>query len=180
MIPGGSSACVQVFDATANKINTWWFKTGWRISLYDASIEYSAALASDLILLHTAPDVNGRNVVKEYYALSNDRLRFIRMENDKGELVQNEYAFSNYEIGFSPDANNADQWITLLESKDKADVLSALVFLGGRHIDDEWFRDLTGNARISALVARLADSDNEWIRQAAVLAARGPRERFLQ
>jgi hypothetical protein len=189
IIPDGSSACVQLFDATANKINTWSFQTGWRISLYDASIEYSTDLASDLILLQAAPVINGRNVAKEYFAPSNDRLRFIRMENDKGDLIQNEYVFPNYEIGTVPDANTADQWVRLLESKDKADVLSALVFLRGKHIDEperrllpgphessyvELFRGLISYPRISALIARLSNSDSEWVMKAALLAARGP------
>jgi hypothetical protein len=104
-----------------------------RASLLDATIEYSNEFARDLIVFHTAPVINGRNITKEYFALGNDRLRFIRLENDKGELARNEYVFPNYEIGIAPDAHTVEQWSALLESKDKADVLSALVFLGGKH-----------------------------------------------
>ena len=190
MIPGGSAACVRLFDATANKINSWSFQAGWRTVLYDASIEYSNDLVSDLIVLRTSPVVGGRDVAKEYLALNNDRLRFIRMESDKGALAQNEYVFPNYEIGIVPAAHTVEQWSALLESKDKVDVLSALVFLGGKHehplpFPDEskyivLFRELTGNARIRELIERLSNSDNEWIKQAALLAARGPRERSTQ
>jgi hypothetical protein len=185
LIPGGSSACVQLFDATANRINSWSFQLGWRADLYDASIKYSKDLASELLTFHTAPVINGRNITKEYFALNNDRLRFVRMENDKGALVQNEYVFPNYEIGIVPDAHTVEQWSALLESKDKADVLSALIFLGGKHIDEPerrllpgpheskyvgLFRELIGDARIRELIERLCDSNNEWIRQAALLA----------
>jgi hypothetical protein len=188
MIPGGSSACVQLFDATANKINSWSFQVGWRADLYDAAIEYSKDFASELLTLQTAPVINGRNITKEYFALNNDRLRFIRMENDKGDLVQNEYVFPNYEIGVVPDAHTIEQWSALLESKDKSDVLSALIFLGGKHIDEPerrllpgpheskyvgLFRELIGSARIRELIERLRKSDNEWVRQAAILAAHG-------
>jgi len=82
----------------------------------------------------------------------------------------------------------------MLESNDKADVLAALTFLGGRHFNepgrasfggptesqDAWaFQQLMDSARIRELVERLTNSEDEWIRQAALLAARGPRDRPL-
>lgn len=136
MIPGGSSACVQIFDSEEHRIGSWSFQAGWRVRLYDASLEYSSNLASDLIVLHTSPEINGRNIAKEYFALKNDRLRFIRLEDDKGAPIQNEYVFANSEIGVTPDAKTVEQLAMLLESEDKTQVLSALVFLGGKHIDE--------------------------------------------
>jgi hypothetical protein len=135
MIPGGSSASVQLFDATENSIATWSFQTGWRINLVNASLEYSSKLSGQLMVLRTQPAVNARNIAKEYFAIAGDRLRLVRLENDKGELVQNEYIFPNYEIGLIPLAKTTEDWAAVLESEDIADVLSALVFLGGRHID---------------------------------------------
>jgi len=88
----------------------WSFQTGHRIDLVDASIEYSSNLASDLIVIHTVPVINGLNVAKEYFAISSDRLRLVRMENDNGVLMQNEYVFSVYEIGLVPNAKSVDEW----------------------------------------------------------------------
>ena len=188
-IPGGTSASVQLFDAATKRIDTWSFQTGWRMILIDAAIEYSGDLGADLISLRTGPVIGGQNVAKEYFALSNDRLRIVRLENDKGELVQNDYVLPNYEIGFVPDATTEDEWVGLLESADKVDVLSALEFLGGRHIDQSFgheskyaalFLQLLGSTHIRGLIERLGKTNNDWIRQAAVLAARGPHERPLQ
>src|SRR5260370_20131823 len=92
-IAGGSSACIQLFDSKAKKVNSWSFQTGWRIALVDGSIEYSSDLASDMIVLHTGPVINGLNIAKEYFAISGDRLRLVRMENDNDVLVQNAYGF---------------------------------------------------------------------------------------
>jgi hypothetical protein len=186
-IPGGSSACVQLFDSTNRRTNSWSFRAGWRAELYDASMEYSKELDSDLIVLRTAPVINGRNIAKEFFALKDDRLRFIRLENDKGKLVQNEYIFPNYEIGIIPNANTVEQWTALLQSKEKADVLSALVFLGGKHIDEllpgprestyvNLYRELAASARIHELIEGLSKSENAWIREAALLALNGPRK----
>ena len=85
--------------------------------------------------------------------------------------------------------------MSLLESKDDAEVLSALMFLGGRHLIEPQrqlvserreskyaalFQLLIDDQRIHELIELLSRSDNEWVRQAAALAARGTRERLLQ
>jgi hypothetical protein len=194
-IPGGSSAGLQLFDATVKRINRWSFQTGWRITFDSASIEFSNDLEADLIVLHMARFINGRNVAKEYFAIGDDRLQFVRMENDKGEAVQNEYVFPNCEIGVVPNASTVEQWANMLESQDKANVLSALMFLGGRHITEPQrhfatepqeskyaalFQELVRSPRVRELIERLSNSENTWVKQAALLAARGPRERLLQ
>jgi hypothetical protein len=130
IVPGGSSACVLLFDGASKRISSWCFQTGWRISLDSASFE-----------------------------------------------------------------NTAEERASLLDSADKADVLSALVFLRGRHITEPqrhfapepaeskyaWvFQQLVGSPHIREMVARLSHSDSEWVRQAALLAVREPREQLLQ
>jgi hypothetical protein len=182
IIPGGSSARVQLLDRSGKSIGAWSFQAGWRLDPVDASIGYSKALESNLIVLSTARVINGRDIAKEYFAVDKDRLRLVRLENSKGEGVQNEYVLPNYEIGIVPDAKNVDQFAGLLESSDKADILSALVFLGGSQADGKYatlFQQLMDSPRIHALIERLTASDNEWTAQAAKLAARGPHERPL-
>lgn len=149
-----------------------------------------------LVALHMARFINGGNIAKEYFSTSNDQLKFVRAEDDKGRAVQNEYIYPNLEIGLVPDARTVGEWIRLLESQDKTDVLSALVFLGGRHLSEPQrdslpgdlresgyaglFRHLIGDPRIHKLIERLGGSDNSWVREAAGLAVRGPRERSLR
>ncbi len=193
-VPGGSSACIQLFDAASKRIESWSFHTGWRTTPVSASIEYSKGLKSDLIVLYMTPFVGGR-VAKEYFAVDDDKLKFIRMEDDKGKVVQNEYVYPNMEIGIVPESKSTDEWVSMLESKSKADMLSALEFLGGRHFTEperhfvsepqtseyaDLFRQLLGNPRIHELIERLTHSEDEWVRQAALLASRGPRDRLLQ
>lgn len=62
IVPGGSSACVLLFDGASKRINTWCFQTGWRITLDSASFEFSTDLGSDVIVLHMVRYINGRNV----------------------------------------------------------------------------------------------------------------------
>jgi hypothetical protein len=188
-IPGESSARVQLFDGAGKPVNAWSFRVGYRIKLADASFEFSADLGSDLIVISTLPVINGMDIVKEYYGIGHDRLLLVRLENSKGEAAQNEYVNTGWEIGVAPDAKNADEFAAMLESNDATEILSALVFLGGRHLaqagysgdpDGRLFQELMDSPRIHALIDRLSNSSNAWIAQAAKLAARPPRERLLQ
>lgn len=194
-IPGEASACVQLFDASLKRIASWSFPTGWRISPESASFEYSKELSSDLLTLYVSRYINSHDIAKEYFAIANDRLQLVRLESRDGEALQNEYIDGNWEIGVVPAATTEDQWIFMLESKDPIEVLSALTFLGGRHIKESdrkftsepseskygaLFLQLLGSPRIREIIARLGYSDSQWIRQAADLAAREPRERHIQ
>ena len=85
--------------------------------------------------------------------------------------------------------------VGLLDSKDNVSVLAALTFLGGWHLAEprrkfapepqaskysDLFHQLISNAEVRERIKRLADSENEWVKQAAVSATRGPRERLWQ
>lgn len=190
IIPGGTSACIQLFDATPTLIRSECFLTGWRNQLTGASLEYSEELSADLVVLRTEPVINGRDIRKEYFAISEDRVRLVRLENRGGAVVQNEYVFPNFEIGAAPPAQTVEAWTSLLQSNDKSDVLSALVFLGGRHLTERrlspgseeskyspLFQKLVATPAIRDLISQLMTSGSPWIRDAAALAARDPRGR---
>jgi hypothetical protein len=119
----------------------------------------------------------------------------VPLEDTKGEIVQEDYIYPNSEIGIVPEAKTVKEWTSLLESKNAPDVLSALVFLGGRHIAEKerpvmnepreskyapLFQELIGDPRVLELIVRLSRSQDQWVRQAADLAVRGLRERPLQ
>jgi len=179
-VPGGSYAGIQLFDAAARRIGSWSFQVGWRIRLIGASLKPSKALAANLIVIRTVPEMDGPPVDREYFTVAQDQLRFVRMEDRQGNLLQNNYLEKNLDIGIIPDARTTEQWIALLESPEKADVLSALFFLCGKHLDEfgrpgfysALFRELANSPRMRDLIQHLTVSDDDWIRQAARLATR--------
>jgi hypothetical protein len=194
-IPGGTSAKVELFDPASTMMRSWSFQTGWRNELTDASLTHSTELNTDLLVLRSAPVINGRDIAVEYFAINQDDLRLVRLEDSKGAAVQNEYLFPNSEIGIVPSAQSLQDWIGLLQSEEKSDVLSALVFLGGQHLDEQarmmlpetheskyanLFQQLLADAGIRESIMRLTQSDNAWVRDAAILASRGPRERPIR
>src|SRR5881394_2958000 len=131
IIPSGSSARIELSDSTGKRIDDAAFQTGWRGDPNEATYDFSQELAEPVVVIHMQRYINGRDIRKEYFAVGADRIRFVRMENAKGEIFQNEYIYPNYEVGLAPGAKTVAEWIALLESKRAADVLSALIFLGG-------------------------------------------------
>lgn len=193
VIPGGSSACVRLFDSAGRNIGNWVFPTGWRIDVASASLEYSALLKRQLLVMRMVRFINGRNIAKEYYDFHGDQLRLVRLENDEGELAQSEYVSKTYEIGPVLEAISAQEWLGLLRSADPGAVLAALTFLGGRHLDGPdrlfgpgghegqyapLFLRLLESAEIRGAIEELHGSKNLWIREVALTASRGPRARL--
>jgi hypothetical protein len=194
-VPGGSTARIVLLDGSGSKLSAWSFQTGWRGTPSNAALEHSDHVGGDVILIEMIRFINGRNIAKEYFAISHDQLRLIRLEDDKGQGVQNEYIYPNYEIGVVPDVADVDGWIGLLESSERADALAALMFLGGRHLKEPerrflpdpmgskyagLFQQLLGDARIQGLIGKFTRSNDDWIREAAMLAAHPPLGRRLQ
>jgi hypothetical protein len=190
-IPGSSYGAIQLFDRSGSRVRSWSFKIGSQMYADQATFEFSEDLNCNLITFQTK-SIKGRNIAREYFALKYDQLRLIRLEDDKGQAVQNEYLYPNNDIGLVPDAYSTFQWISMLESTDKSEVLSALTFLGGRFTDESMprspdlaketkytglFEDLMENSQVRELISALTKSDHPWIRQAAVFAARAPRDR---
>ncbi len=191
IVPGGSSACVYLLDAGLQYIGSWCFQAGWRMGFRRVSFEYSQALDSELLIFEMFPYVNGRDIRKEVFSLKADSLKFIRLEDSRGNAVQNDSVFANYEIGFLPPSQSPQDAVAMLESADKSDVLFALMLLGGRYVPEserrgldrmesrhaERFRAWIAVPRIRKLIEELCNSEDVWIRQAAELAARDPLER---
>jgi len=174
MSPGGPSVCIQLFNASLKRVASWSFLAGWRAAIDQASLLSSSPLAQDLVVLRVV-GFSVPHIVNEYFAISDKRLRLVRMENEKGELVAKDY-WSNPEIAVMPEAKTASDWLRLLASKDPADVLSALVFLSGVHSrPGTGAQRLLANPRIRQSILHLTKSRNEWVRQASIFAASDPQ-----
>ncbi len=191
LIPGGSSAKIHLLDGAALNINTWSFSTGWRIGIDDANFSRVDELVSDVITIETTGYTHGLDVAKQYFAFSGDDLRFIRMENSKGRLIRNNYASPREALGVGIEGIGRKRWLALLRSANPVDVLAALTFLGGSHIDSEkrseyykaedagqarLFQELRASQEVVELLDQYLRSDSTWLRDAARLAVRGDED----
>ena len=185
--PGVSTVRIHLFDASGKRMHQWAFSTGWRIDLDSASISYNQGLAAHVITINTSPAIHGREVAKQHFALVDDRLHFIRMEGPKGQVLDNDYEHPNKTLGNAPKAKSGEDWLRRLQSKNKCEVLAALMFLGGRHLDPprkepgyhleeieqaRMVRKLRSDQKAAQFIRRYMKSDSKWIAEAATLASK--------
>lgn len=178
-IPGASSVMIHLLDQTGRRVNSWAVQTGWRMTPCDALLTASEDLATDMLAI-VSEAVGWTN--RLFFALSGDKLDLVRMEDADANLVRNDYKHPNFTIGASVEGVTEKEWIAWLGSKDPVDVLRALVFLSGVHMDPDRpetevahedlaqarvFRSLQTNAVVRRLLEQHRRSAVKWIREAA-------------
>lgn len=193
MIPGTSSASILLVSASGAEIGSWSFSTGWRIDIQSACISFDDKLQAQVITVSTAPVINGRDVAKQYFALVDDKLYFIRMEDSKGKLIRNHYLSPNHTLGGDLPTRDVAAWSALLESRKLPLRLAALTYLSGTHMNPDRPRTDVSSERVEdaklARAFRAVDStkkcitdyrksDNAWLKEAAELAATPPDESY--
>jgi hypothetical protein len=112
------------------------------------------------------------DIARQYFALRNHRLVLLRLEDLGGKPAPNTYVGSTPAIGPGlPDRTDAE-WETALMAEEMSEVLSALGWLAGTHVE----RNGTNVDRVSTVLDRprvkerllqLQKSSNLWIAQAA-------------
>ncbi|MBS0266935.1 MAG: hypothetical protein JSS02_33720, partial [Planctomycetes bacterium] len=126
---------------------------------------------------------------RQYYALAGNQFVMVRLEDENAEIVPNHYLWRSPTKGPQVPDRKAEDWIQLLRSENSVDQLAALVWLTGRHMSSKAPRSETrnqesvshaavyeavrSNLEAPALLAEIAVSKNEWVRQYAKLALRG-------
>ena len=113
-------------------------------------------------------------------------MRLIRLEDSHGKLHINDYDALNHTIGFTEVGRSAEDWEESLITKDEAQSLATLTWLGGFHLKADadvagnWHEDLAearlveevrARPAVKKIVNSLKDANNPWVREAARLAA---------
>ena len=183
MIPGTSSATVRLLDVEGVEVGHSSFSTGWRINLDSASLRQEPALGVQVIEVRTQPVINGADIVCQIYGILEDRVALLRLEDSKGNVLVNNYYNPNHTIGPEPPVRSAEEWEQSLKSNDPVVVLEALKWVGGSHRtdpappppnigiegQDETRLSIAVRQRpgVREAIKELAQSNNEWIKEAA-------------
>ena len=188
-VPGESRLRLSLFTENGILLSSSEFSAGWRIVLSEIRLIQVKGIEGDVLEVESYPMINGADVAKQYYAPVADEMRLIRLEDSSGALISNIYRTPNHTIGFTPIGRSADDWEKALESKDVTEVLAALTWLGGVHLNVDGVGDgqpaswheyvseanlvetVRGRSAVKASLERLKHSDNRWIREAAKAAA---------
>lgn len=194
-IPGEDWHRVYLFDRAGRLVGRSEFSAGWRLVARGARVVDSAEVGAPLLELSTE---GWHDIAREFYALTRGGAVLVRLEKSGGRAARNAYDYANHTIGPRPPRRTYARWARSLESVDAVEALGALAWLGGSHAppgDYEWggtinvggkrvptnvargesaedFRiasALRAAPAVRAALARLAKSENAWIREAAEL-----------
>jgi hypothetical protein len=122
---------------------------------------------------------------RQIYGVFENRVALLRFEDHAGKLVGNSYWYLPHQLGPSPPRRSKEEWEELLKSSDRIHVLEGLTWIGGYHRTED--QDTLGreaeslesvrlvdavrrSSVVQKRIAELAVSENQWIREAAVLA----------
>lgn len=134
-IPGCSKAQVVFVDSQAGStvaVDT--FSTGWRIDLRSAILQKRKGFGAPVLKVNSFPSSMGRDIVRQYYSVDDTGASLIRLEDSKGNVVRNMYAYPNHTIGPTNIWHKAvHDWKDDLHSTQHARILASLVWLGGMH-----------------------------------------------
>lgn len=184
VIPGNSSLRVFVFNTDGKLLNNLAFPAGYRIELKDIKVVFKLEIGREVIEVESEPVINGRNVAKQYYALIDENVLPVRIEDSKAKSLQNNYISPDHTIGYTIVNRSMEEWAKALESEDAAEVLATLAWINGKHFDANQYvpryyeeainevrvaYEIMSNSRTKATIEKLKQSENKWIRDAAVL-----------
>jgi hypothetical protein len=174
-----------VFTTDGALLSSLEFGAGWRIALSEIGLIQVEGIEGDVLEVQSDAMINGADVAKQYYALVGDEMRLIRLEDSSGALTPNIYRTPNHTIGFTPIGRSVADWQAAVESDDVAEVLAALTWLGGVHLNLDDVKDgdpaywheylseaglveaVRGRSAVQTAVNALKQSSNPWVREAA-------------
>jgi len=176
MIPGDSRLRVHVFNNCGRRLSVNDFNAGSRMVLTGLRIRKAYLLEQDTLIVDSEYCFGGHNA-RQYYAVVGNRITLIALERD-GKWLRNDYQNSNLTVGPRID-RSAGEWEKALDSADEAEVLSALIWLGGQHWNGQaapYDDDKGDTEKVTALRSRdsvrqrlkqLSESQDYWLRTAA-------------
>ncbi len=179
VVPSDAPASSVILSTRFPFLTMSTFSLGWRDSLESASFE-------------RLPEVEGTVVVlkmkglKQYCSVFEGRLRLIRLETHDGHLAPNIYYAPNITMGPRPVPRTAEEWEKSLSSPNAAEILDALVWLGGYHappgakpvpmllhedlVVAQLAYDVQQRIGVQSRIHELGQSSNAWVLEAAQAA----------
>jgi hypothetical protein len=115
-IPGISQAHIHLIDAFGHIVGQYSFSTGWRIDINDAAMESNPMVGETVIVVKTSPVINGADIATQYYAIQDDKVVLIRMEDNQGIALANHYGAPNHTIGPEAAKRTESEWANGLSS----------------------------------------------------------------
>jgi hypothetical protein len=181
IIPGDSRAEAFVFDGVGKLLSYSEFSLGWRENVEEVSLIRTSSLNMPLIKIVTHYSDWGKD---QYYTVVDDHLALIRLEGN-GKPARNRFVATNWTKGPLMPERTPEEWEQALLSNNPGEILSTLMWIGGKHWDlkinydrpspivkqnAELVTKVRAREGVQQRLQELSQSENKWIREAAELA----------
>lgn len=176
IIPGSACAAIHFLDSRGTHLGWSEIYTGNRCDLNDVTFGYEELAACPVIKIRTSASIGGADTL-QVYGIIERRIAMLRLARRDGKLWQMSYHPRPW-AGPAPPTRSVAEWEQVLRSADVPCILEALTWIGGDH-NTSWDKEHESNRLVKAVRARrlvrarittLAESDNPWIREAAIEA----------
>ena len=172
-----------------HEIQVGWRKyIGWT-TIRKLSDDYPYPIIEVNLIEYDGTGRDRGSLAREYFAVTMNDVKLLRIENFSGELIRNQYASPNWTVGIWNKTWTESEILHALDSKDKATLLDVLVWIGGVHstsmekptiLGMEIYAEsgdqvalihrIQGNRDVKSKLKKLAQSEDRWIREAATNA----------
>lgn len=165
IVPGESRAAVHFLSPTGKHLASSDFSTGNRQSVIDAAFRFEPHV-NDCVIEIQVSWFRRNPPTRLIYGIFADRVALIRVEDHKGALER------NYDYGPDPPERSLGEWEEFLASENPLHLLEALTWTGRMHwgTTQSLVREIRATAWYQKRVLELCESENQWIRQAAIAA----------
>jgi hypothetical protein len=137
----------HLFDSDWKRCAVQIFPVGHRFLMEEAIVVDDDKLDENLLVVKAvsigpflevggkkSPALEQGEFQREFYALLEGSFVLVRLEDDKGRIVPNDYTLGRSYKGPDFPAKEVEEWLQALESSNAVEQLAALVWLTGKHL----------------------------------------------
>lgn len=168
MVPGSAQVYVHFFDTAGRHLGCSTFDVGNRTDLESVTFRYEPLVGANVLDCKVVPTIGGYRG-RQIYLVRDRQIALVRMEDSNGNLRAMHYHRDSAAAGPLPQLRSMEEWESLLDSDEPADILEGLVWIFGDHYSDDQARvdAIHSQPSVQKRIAELAKSENAWIQQAA-------------
>ncbi len=186
--PGWDDIRITILNSKGKSQFDSTFTTSMRCYVKHIDLESKGQDEFPIIILSTengGPNRPGPDIKKQYLAKIQNRFDLIRLENSEHVATRNKCIYDHFRCGPPAPLQSVEDWQADLNSSDQLKNLRALTWLGAVHRQinrdqeggepepDEYIKrvnELRALPSIRSRIKELAESKNNWIHEAAILA----------
>ncbi len=191
-----STARAHLFDSDWRRLAVQVFPVGHRFLLKEATVVANEELDEDLLVVKAVclgpflevggkrkPVLEHGEFQRQFYALLGESFVLVRLEDDEGRIVPNDYTRNRPYKGTDSSGKGAEDRLQELCSSNPVEQLAALVWLSGKHLsgseprhpyldqedaeDSRVYEAVREDPRTKQALAELVDSEVKWVREYA-------------